>query len=92
MMPWVIDHAGNIKSMLGRYPRPGYTELAGARGAIVQQAGEGWSGIGEVRFCTDEALASGGQHDLAYPIIHLGDGRDWLSSHVDLPTGPHRIQ
>ena len=83
----VIDHAGNIKSMLGRYPRPGYTELAGARGAIVQQAGEGWSGIGEVRFCTDEALASGGQHDLAYPIIHLGDGRDWLSSHVDLPTG-----
>ena len=26
----VIDHAGNIKSMLGRYPRPGYTELAGA--------------------------------------------------------------
>ena len=37
----VIDHAGNIKSMLGRYPRPGYTELAGSRGAIVQQAGEG---------------------------------------------------
>ena len=83
----VIDHAGNIKSMLGRYPRPGYTELAGARGAIVQQAGEGWTGIGEVRACTDEALANGGKHDLAYPIIHLGDGRDWLSSHVDLPTG-----
>ena len=29
--------------------------------------------------------------------MHLGDGRDWLSSHVDLPTGrieycnPHRL-
>ena len=34
----VIDHSGNMKSMLGRYPRPGYTELAGARGSIVQQA------------------------------------------------------
>ena len=83
----VIDHAGNIKSMLGRYPRPGYTELAGARGAIVQQAAPGWHGNGEVRYCTDEALAKGGRHDLAYPIVHLGDGRDWLSSHVDLPTG-----
>ena len=83
----VIDHAGNIKSMLGRYPRPGYTELAGSRGAIVQQAGEGWHGIGELRYCTDEALANGGRHDLVYPIVHLGDGRDWLSSHVDLPTG-----
>ena len=93
----VDDHAGNIKSTLGRYPRPGYTELAGARGAIVQQAAPGWHGIGEVRYCTDETLASGGQHDLAFPIVHLGDGRDWLSSHVDLPTGriefvnPHRL-
>ena len=34
----VIDHSANMKSMLGRYPRPGYTELAGARGSIVQQA------------------------------------------------------
>jgi hypothetical protein len=73
--------------MLGRYPRPGYTELAGARGAIVQQAGAGWTGIGEVRACTEEALATGGRHDLTYPIVHLGDGRDWLSSHVDLPSG-----
>ena len=93
----VIDHAGNIKSMLGRYPRPGYTELAGARGAIVQQAAAGWHGQGEVRYCTDEALASGGRHDLSYPIVHVGDGRDWLSSHVDLPgrriehVNPHRL-
>ena len=93
----VIDHAGNIKSMLGRYPRPGYTELAGARGAIVQQAAAGWHGEGEVRYCSDDALASGGRHDVTFPIVHLGDGRDWLSSHVDLPTGriefvnPHRL-
>ena len=93
----VIDHAGNIKSMLGRYPRPGYSELAGARGAIVQQAAPGWHGDAEVRYCTDAALAKGGRHDLTYPIVHLGDGRDWLSSHVDLPTGrieyvnPHRL-
>ncbi len=84
----VIDHAGNIKSMLGRHPRPGYTELAGARGAIVQQAAQGWTGVGEVRYCTEEALLQGGgRHDLSYPIVHLGDARDWLSSHVDLPTG-----
>lgn len=81
----VIDHAGNIKSMLGRYPRPGYTELAGARGAIVQQAAPGWQGVGEVRYCSEEALAAGGRHDISHPIVHLSDGRDWLSSHVDLP-------
>jgi len=83
----VIDHAGNIKSMLGRYPRPGYTELAGGRGAIVQQAGADWHGVGEVRYCTDVALQKGGRADLVYPIVHVGDGRDWLSSHVDLPPG-----
>ncbi|MCY3575157.1 MAG: Gfo/Idh/MocA family oxidoreductase [Chloroflexi bacterium] len=93
----VVDHAGNIKSMLGRYPRPGYTELAGARGAIVQQAAAGWHGQGEVRYCTDAALANGGRHDLSYPIVHVGDGRDWLSSHVDLPdrrievVNPYRL-
>ena len=32
----VTDMAGNIKGMLGRYPRPGYTELNGARGTIVR--------------------------------------------------------
>ena len=92
----VIDHAGNIKSMLGRYPRPGYTELAGARGSIVQQAGPDSTGVGEVRYCTDEALKNGGIADQVFPIVHVGDDQDWLSSHVDFPTGrveyvnPHR--
>ncbi|UCH24718.1 MAG: Gfo/Idh/MocA family oxidoreductase [Trueperaceae bacterium] len=93
----VIDHAGNIKSMLGRYPRPGYTELAGARGSIMQEAGLDWHGIGEVRYCTDRSLMHGAEADLHYPIVHVGDGNDWFSSHVDLPTGrleyqnPYRI-
>ena len=54
----------------------------------MQQAAAGWTGVGEVRYCTDEALLQGGgRHDLSYPIVHVSDGRDWLSSHVDLPTG-----
>ena len=83
----VIDHAANVKGMLGRYPRPGYTELAGARGSIVQQAGQNWLGIGEVRYCTDRALANDARADLSFPIVHVGDGYDWHSSHVDFPPG-----
>ena len=84
----VIDHSGNMKSMLGRYPRPGYTELAGARGTIVQQAPQGGVGKAEVRYCTDEALRHGGGiADEVFPIEHVTDSDNWLSSHVDLPTG-----
>ena len=35
----VIDQAANIKGMLGRQVRPGYTEWHGTRGALVQQGG-----------------------------------------------------
>lgn len=35
----VIDQAANIKGMLGRHVRPGYTEWHGTRGALVQQGG-----------------------------------------------------
>ncbi len=84
----VIDHSGNMKSMLGRYPRPGYTELAGARGSIVQQAPQMGVGKAEVRYCTDEALRNGaGVADQVFPIEHVTGGENWLSSHVDLPTG-----
>ena len=84
----VIDHSGNMKSMLGRYPRPGYTELAGARGSIVQQALQRGAGEAEVRYCTDDALRNGGGiADQVFPIEHVNDGDNWLSSHVDLPTG-----
>jgi predicted dehydrogenase len=83
----VIDHAGNIKSMLGRYPRPGYTELAGARGSIVQQAAQDWLGNGEVRYCSDESLKAGAVADSTYPIVHEVADNDWIRSYVDLPTG-----
>ena len=53
----VTDLAGNIKGLLGRYPRPGYTELDGERGAIVRYATRHWHGEAEVRFCSAEALA-----------------------------------
>lgn len=33
----VVDQAANIKGMLGRQVRPGYTEWHGTRGALVQQ-------------------------------------------------------
>lgn len=83
----VSDLAGNIKGMLGRYPRPGYTEFDGARGTIVQQARENWRGEAEVRFCSDEALLGGGIADHVFPIVHHAVDGVWISSSVDLPIG-----
>jgi predicted dehydrogenase len=83
----VTDLAGNIKGMLGRYPRPGYTEIDGARGAIVRQATSMWHAEAEVRYCSDEALASGGVADQIFPIAHVSEGGVWASIHVDLPSG-----
>jgi predicted dehydrogenase len=84
----VTDLAGNIKGMLGRYPRPGYTEIDGARGAIVQQASGHWEAVGEVRYCTDEALRGGGVADQIFPIVNeTNDAGVWSSTYVDLPTG-----
>jgi predicted dehydrogenase len=70
----VTDLAGNIKGMLGRYPRPGYTEIDGARGAIVRQATRPWHGEAEVRYCSDAALRQGGVADEIYPIVHVSEG------------------
>jgi predicted dehydrogenase len=81
----VIDMTGNMKSMLGRYPRPGYTEIDGQRGAIVQQADEAWQGVSEVRYCSDEALQSGGKADHICPIVHIDENGCWAASRVDLP-------
>jgi hypothetical protein len=96
----VTDLAGNIKGMLGRYPRPGYTELDGARGAIVQQAKnrwhgdlatqqstEAWHADAEVRYCSDESLMSGGLADQVFPIISSSEQGNWATTYVDLPTG-----
>jgi predicted dehydrogenase len=83
----VTDLAGNIKGMLGRYPRPGYTEFNGARGAIVRYATHNWHGEAEVRYCSDEALQNGAIADQIFPIQHLAEDNCWLADRVDLPIG-----
>ncbi len=83
----VIDHAGNIKGMLGRMPRPGYTELDGARGSIVRYATSQWHGEAEVRYCSDEALLNGAVADQVFPIEHLSENGCWTAERVDLPIG-----
>ena len=85
----VTDIAGNIKGMLGRYPRPGYTEIDGARGTIVRQAvhSRPWYGEAEVRYCSDDALQHGGIADEIFPVVHVSEDNNWASSYVDLPEG-----
>jgi hypothetical protein len=83
----VTDLAGNVKGMLGRYPRPGYTEIDGARGTIVQAADRSWHGIAEVRYCSDYALQNGAIADGIFPVVHVCEGGRWLSTYVDLPIG-----
>jgi predicted dehydrogenase len=96
----VTDLAGNIKGMLGRYPRPGYTEIDGARGTIVQQATNDWHGDlavqqetedwpseAEVRYCSDESLDNGGLADQVFPIVNCSEQGNWTTTYVDLPAG-----
>jgi predicted dehydrogenase len=83
----VVDLAGNIKGMLGRYPRPGYTEFDGQRGTLVQWAVQYWQGGAEVRYCSDEALQHGARADQVFPIVHTSEDGCWASTYVDLPIG-----
>ena len=89
----VIDQAANIKGLLGRYPRPGYTEIDGARGTIVSAASHqsdpqrGWESQQEVRYCSDQALGVKAVADQVYPIAHISEAGNWISSRVDLPIG-----
>ncbi len=89
----VFDAAANIKGLLGRYPRPGYTEIDGARGTIVFTATaqsdpkRTWQGEGEVRYCSDQALNVQAIADQIYPIEHHAEANWWQSTYVDLPIG-----
>ena len=83
----VTDFAANIKGMLGRYPRPGYTEIDGTRGAIARWAVRNWWGEAEVRICSDAALANGAIADIVCPIVHEAEGGFWTRDWVDLPSG-----
>ena len=81
---FVVDLAGNIKGNLGRHPRPGYTEVAGARGTVVQTPSENWNGRSEVRVCSDNSLANGGKADMIFPILHEETESTWTRSVVDI--------
>jgi predicted dehydrogenase len=89
----VIDLAGNIKGLLGRMPRPGYTEFDGERGAIVRMATDQsdpnrpWASEAEVRYVSDEALATKAAADMIFPIVHEAQDDIWSRIYVDLPIG-----
>jgi len=82
-----LDMGGNLKGMLGRAPRPGYTEIDGTRGAITRTAGEDLGGAAEVRVCSDDALGRGAKADHISPFIDVCDVGCWTSSLVELPQG-----
>jgi predicted dehydrogenase len=83
----VADMTANVKGMLGRSPRPGYTALDGARGAIFRQPTRHWHGTAEVRYCSDEALQNGAAADQVFPIDHISEDGFWASIRADLPIG-----
>jgi hypothetical protein len=89
----VVDLAANIKGLLGRYPRPGYTEYDGERGTIVRIASDqsnpnrGWTSDAEVRYVSDEALATKAVADQIFPIVHEAENDIWSRTYVDLPIG-----
>ena len=88
----VTDLAGNIKGMLGRYPRPGYTELNGSRGTIARYAIRNWHGQAEVRYCSDEALQNGAHADQIFPIEHVVEDNQWVAERITLPIGTIEYQ
>lgn len=86
-----VDMGGNAKGLLGRMPRPGYTEIDGSRGAIVRMAGVDLGGAAELRQLSDVALARDGKADHVAPFRdHVADGT-WVGSEVAVPAGMVRI-
>ena len=66
----VTDAGGNIKSAMGRCPRPGYMEIDGTDGTIVEHPcgrPAPWEGKAEVRVVAREDLDRGGYAE-SYPI------------------------
>ncbi len=90
----VTDSAGNIKSALGRCPRPGYLEIDGTEGSIVEQPSERpapWESRAEVRLVASENFARGAYAE-SYPIERIvraepgmGCEREYISER--LPHG-----
>jgi predicted dehydrogenase len=89
---FVADMTSNAKAVLGRFPRPGYTQYEGQRGAIIVRGAGYWNGPyhqseGEVRYCSDLALESNGIADVVYPIVFSQENEFLRKLHVDLPSG-----
>ena len=88
----VADMTSNGKGLLGRYPRPGYTQIEGERGAIVWRAASRWNcplhqGEGEVRYCSDYALETNGVADTVFPIVQMSESDLIKSMSIHLPVG-----
>ena len=89
---FVADMTSNPKAVLGRHTRPGYIQYEGTRGSIVVRTAGMWNGPyhqaeGEVRYCSDRALATNGIADVVYPIIFSQENEFLRKLHVDLPAG-----
>jgi predicted dehydrogenase len=91
-----IDMGGNAKGLIGRTPRPGFTEIDGTRGAIVRTAGTDLDGVAELRVASDMALARDGKADHVAAFCNVVEDGTWISSSVNVPDGivevanPHR--
>lgn len=83
----VVDHSGNIKGMLGRYFRPGYTEVNGAWGTLARSASsKNWLGEVELRVCSDDALMNQrAVADRYYPVEHVVENGVWVQERLELP-------
>ncbi len=82
-----IDMAGNAKGLLGRTPRPGFTEIDGTRGAIVRTAGADLDGTAEMRVASDLALVRDGKADHIAAFRDVVEDGTWISSSVEAPGG-----
>lgn len=92
--------SGHAKGLMGRHPRPGYTEWHGQRGTLMHQAGAsgGWGEERtELRYISDAkleagqrasgSLLGGGTADVISPVRHLVKGACWLGNEADTPIG-----
>jgi hypothetical protein len=89
---FVADMTANAKGVLGRHPRPGYTEFEGQRGSITLRTPGMWHGPyhqveGEVRYTSDLALETNGVTDVVYPMVFSQENEFLRKLHVDLPSG-----
>lgn len=91
----VVDQAANGKSLLGRSPRPGYTEWQGERGALVHQAVDyNLSSKTELRRCGDAGIDEQNGIPVMRPVpneitavIHEKNSLSWLRSYAETPDG-----